>query len=190
VTEETRRLGGELANTQIDEIANGWTAIRRRALGRDFPGLEALSEAEIARKLKPLFAKQAGVTRLAERYDAFFSVNAIVAARDAKKTPHQLKPHENDAEDLQLLLQLAQPAFVLTQDNGLISYVDDSGTFQAPWVRTIGELLTDPLPSGVPWGRSAKQQAKNFRRRPRKERSELERKLRESLRSAHTKDEG
>jgi hypothetical protein len=180
ISEETWRTGGGLANEQIDDLANNWTDTRRQALTKEYPaGIMALSDEDLFRRLKPLYAKHDHVpSRLAERWDAYFSAVTLIAVRDAKKALNQPAPDENDAEDLQLLLQLAQPAFLLTKDSRLISLVDDSKTYQGPWVRTFGELITDPLPSGVPWGKSAREQARLFRRRPRKERNALDEEVR------------
>jgi hypothetical protein len=88
------------------------------------------------------------------------------------------KIDENDAEGLQLLMHLAEGAFMATYDLALIEHVDASGSFQAPWVRTIGELLTIELPVGKPWGRSARRAAEAHRPRVRSELRQLEESVR------------
>jgi hypothetical protein len=50
-------------------------------------------------------------------------------------------------------MHIAEPAFLLTRDGGLIRAVDESGTYQAPWALRLPEPLDGPLPDGRPWGR-------------------------------------
>jgi hypothetical protein len=66
---------------------------------------------------------------------------------------------------MHLLTHLYGSCYVVTADYRLIRKVDDSLTVQAPWGRTPGELLTDPLPRGVPWTNAAKKEARTFVRR-------------------------
>lgn len=39
-----------------------------------------------------------------------------------------------------------------------------SGSHQAPWVRTLDDLLVGELPTCLPWGPEAKRYARTFRR--------------------------
>lgn len=71
-------------------------------------------------------------------------------------------------------MHLADDVILVTSDIDLIERVDDSGTFQAPYVRTMGELLTGPVPDGPPWGVSARRAAKAHAKRRRDRLTELE----------------
>jgi hypothetical protein len=72
----------------------------------------------------------------------------------------------NDAQDLAQLMHIGERAVVVTRDEKLLSDVDASWTFQAPWVRTLVEVLTEPLPLGRPWGRTLRGARRRFLRRP------------------------
>jgi hypothetical protein len=72
------------------------------------------------------------------RFHAFYNVLAWVmweTARGARTAT------ENDSEDLTNLMHLAEPAFLLTRDRALIESVDESGSYQAPWVLRLEEFL-------------------------------------------------
>src|SRR5258708_28864444 len=117
-----------------------------------------------------------------ERFEGYYRSAGLHAARARRRASGVLpKPAANDAEDLQLLMHLAEGAFLATYDLKLIEHVDASGGRQAPWVRTIGELLTIELPRGNPWGRSARRAAANHRPRVRDRLSDLESQVRASL---------
>ncbi len=73
---------------------------------------------------------------------------------------------ENDSEDILSLMHLAEPAFLLTHDEKLIQVVDACRTYQAPWVLSLSQFLAGRLPSGRPWGESARREADVFRRQP------------------------
>ncbi|MBX3197254.1 MAG: hypothetical protein KF850_34465 [Labilithrix sp.] len=68
----------------------------------------------------------------------------------------------NDAEDLIQLQHLGTPAFLMTADADIHFDVSRAGTFQAPWVRRLVEMLEDDLPEGSPWGATAIAQAARF----------------------------
>jgi hypothetical protein len=52
---------------------------------------------------------------------------------------------------------IAEGVFVATDDlRFIVNDVDQTASFQAPWVRTPWELLVAELPTGLPWGRNAK----------------------------------
>jgi hypothetical protein len=79
---------------------------------------------------------------------------------------HGRLPQPNDYEDFRLLLHLAVPVFLVTNDKRLVKLVDETRSFQAPWVRTLAEMQARDLPTGVPWGSNARGQARSFRREP------------------------
>lgn len=109
---------------------------------------------------------------IAHRIDAFIRVAAFRTARRivSRNTRNMARPASpNDAEDEANLLQLGRPAVLLTREHDLIEDVVASGSPQAPWVVSLGELLTDPVPTGVPWAGATPTQ-----RRSRAERNELE----------------
>jgi hypothetical protein len=62
----------------------------------------------------------------------------------------------NDSEDIASLMHLAEPAFLLTRDEKLITAVDASGTYQAPWVLRLADFVSGALPQGRPWGANAR----------------------------------
>jgi hypothetical protein len=95
------------------------------------------------------------------RFHAFYNV---VAWHMWQKATGAQTATENDSEDITHLMHLVEPAFLLTRDGDLLKSVDASGTYQAPWVRTLEQFLRAPLPVGRPWGISARLQAASFDR--------------------------
>lgn len=164
VTHETWTQVGHIAKDQIDAI--GALFMRGIELARARPRLERpASEREAVVAMKRAVAIDAGLLTLLERNDAFFSVFALRGARALYETPGtDTRIEANDAEDHQLLTHLAWPAIIATQDGRLIRAVDESGSHQRPWVRTIFEILNEPIPDGPTWGRSAKRAARRFER--------------------------
>jgi hypothetical protein len=97
--------------------------------------------------------------------DAHLKVTAVHSDTAFLESPKR----EHDAIDVGMLMHVAQPALVAMQDYRFILHVDESGTFQAPWVRTLGELCTEDLPSGLPWGTSAREVAGRHKVRTKKD---------------------
>jgi hypothetical protein len=95
-------------------------------------------------------------------YCALGTVHAVRAPKGGRPAP---APEENDTDDMHLLTHLYDSCFVMTGDYRFVAKVDESRTFQAAWVRTPGELLTDELPRGVPWSNAARREAHRFIRR-------------------------
>ena len=95
------------------------------------------------------------------RLDAFYQVTAFLTLNAARGAT---TPTENDLEDLSGLMHLSESAFLLTHDNPLIRAVDESGTYQRPWVRRLSDFR-EPVPPGRPWGQSARLAANGFVRR-------------------------
>jgi hypothetical protein len=91
----------------------------------------------------------------------------------------------NDAEDFLQLSHVSEGAIFVTRERKILRLVDACGTFQAPWVRTLAEVLTDRLPRGRPWGRHARRVAALFKRRPYDELRDQESSLLRSILDAH-----
>lgn len=123
---------------------------------------------------------QDGAARTAEgsyeRLNAFCHIEAHQRAEAARFGGDYLasKKRDHDAIDAALLMHVAQPAFIATQDYRLIVKVDRTDTFQAPWIRSLGELCTRELPRGLPWGPSAREAATALNARTREELVELD----------------
>jgi len=102
---------------------------------------------------------RAGLAR--RRLHAFFQVAALHMWNTALGATMST---ENDSEDLVSLMHLAEPAYLLTHDDKLIRAVDAAGTYQAPWVVRLSELMDENRPRGRPWGIAARELAAGFRR--------------------------
>jgi hypothetical protein len=96
--------------------------------------------------------------------DAHLKLAAVGSNAEYLASPNR----EHDAIDNVMLMHIAQPAFVAMRDYRFIVRVDESGTFQAPWVRTLGELCTEDLPPGMPWGTSGRHAVAQHKARTRK----------------------
>lgn len=177
--ERFERGGAEL-NRDLDAHGASWNAARRLARSEAILALQDLPESEAISQLIPLLHEYVKPPA-PQRYDAYFRVAARDAVLNGRgEDSGGLDP--NDADDMALLHHLAHPAFIATWDLNFLATVDKSGTYQAPWVRTLGELLTDPLPKGVPWGATAARAARDLNRRTRAELRELEKSVRVALR--------
>ena len=97
---------------------------------------------------------------VADRLDAHVRFLAWRLHRAAKGIE---MPKENDAPDFRFSVHLGEGFVLLSGDESFVRLVDESGTHQAPWVRRLRDL-DDPLPSGPPWGPSAHEAARTFRR--------------------------
>ena len=115
----------------------------------------------VARVDEGLVARGLRAALVRSRFHAFFNVsgwhmwNTACGATTAT---------ENDSEDVANLMHLAEPAFLLTRDNKLIHALDESGSYQAPWVRTLPDFLASALPPGRPWGRNARRARESLTR--------------------------
>ena len=102
------------------------------------------------------------------RWDAYVQVQRVHALQSFARTNAQApKIQPNHAIDLNLLQHLAEGAFLLTEDVELIELVDASGSNQAPWVRTVPEMLISKLPKGPPFLQHARNAARKHRPRTR-----------------------
>ena len=97
---------------------------------------------------------------VAERFDAW--IRCMGLRLHAARTGARM-PKENDGADVPLTMHLAEGAVLVTNETQLVAIVDQSHTFQAPWVRRMNDL--DDLPSGTPWGADAREVAARFTRR-------------------------
>ena len=143
------RREAELWNGVPDEIAE------KRA------GWLALSEEErlghLREYLLSTWAFDEAMTDRLDGHTRFFAWRLHQAALGREMTK------ENDAADLRFIVHLGEGFLLLSGDASFVRLVDESGTHQAPWVRRLQDL-DDPLPDGPPWGGSAHEAARAFRR--------------------------
>jgi len=164
--EQLVAAGARLIEADARERARGWLETSRSAAAVSEWDPKVYSEQTVVRAVTHKFFEMFGSSLsikhgMQERFQGYYRAAALHAARAKARLEGRLpKIDENDAEDLQLLMHLAEGAFIATYDLRLIEHIDATGSFQAPWVRTIGELLTQPLPVGMPWGRSARRAAR------------------------------
>jgi len=160
---EDQWLGtGQAAQQAMND--DEWPAHVNDVIGAH-PELRTMSEREAAQSLRGLLANDSVLRRLEKRCNAHGSVFALRIIKAAKSKKEEFRRlNTNDSQDTQLLMQVALPAFVATDDRRLLQDVDASGTYQAPWVRTLKDLLTGELPACLPWGPDAKKVARSFRR--------------------------
>lgn len=164
VSEALWRRIGQVALDHVTEAEDIFMDSIRAARSRPRPELaQPLVPAEAAASGKFVLAEHTRLIQLLPRNDGFFSVFALRATRAFTEPPHaSTRIEPNDAQDHKLLTNLGWPSFVATKDFRLIRDVDESGTVQRPWVRTIYELLNEPLPLGPTWGRPARRAAEQF----------------------------
>lgn len=111
-----------------------------------------------------------------ERFDAYTKLlTEHGASAFARAKGHQRAHEENDVTDTNLTQHIADGAVVATADHHWIESVDATKSVQAPWVRTIPELLNDLGPKGPPFGVSAQRAARRHRPRTRAGLAALER---------------
>jgi hypothetical protein len=162
LTPEMWRSVGSLARDQIDQEAAFFMSAVTVARALD-PQVLPTSEKEAVDIQKRIMAIRSGFGHCLARCDAFFSVFTLRALRSlVEKRGQHGRIEPNDMEDHSLLLNIAWPTIIATSDIRLIRAVDESGTFQSPWVRTLSELLTTYLGLETPWGRDAKRRGRRF----------------------------
>ncbi|WP_438036991.1 hypothetical protein [Sorangium sp. So ce204] len=152
---------GELLDKGLNELADQWVESLQEMWAREVnPAAAAVPEPEMLKRSLLRFGSH--YHERPERFDAQLRVMFLLIIRAAR---HQGKqPQPNDIEDVGMLGCIAAPAFLATSDVRLLSLVDESDSYQAPWVRTVPELLTAELPRGVPWGESAKRAHRTWKR--------------------------
>jgi hypothetical protein len=87
-----------------------------------------------------------------ERADLYFRAQAQFlweAATGARQ------PADNDVQDLEQLVHVGEPAFLLTEDKRLLERVARTKSRQRFWVLSTAEFLDWPLPCGLPHGARA-----------------------------------
>ena len=100
-----------------------------------------------------------------ERIDAHCRYHAYCVVQAAQSHRYATSRRENDFQDIPLLFQFARPSLIVTRDYKFIEGVDRSGSIQAPWVTTVGELLRGRSPDGEPWGEYARDFYQRFQPR-------------------------
>jgi hypothetical protein len=147
--------GSDLVDT-MSNIASFGAPIDKVLLARGFNNAPSILDCI---QLPPPVAK-------ADRFDAYMRVldHRGMTAHD-HATGKYSKFCPNDAMDLNLLQHLADGLIVVTRDYRLIEEVDRSNSAQAPWVRTVGELLAGRFPTGEPFACRARLEKKKHRPR-------------------------
>ena len=122
-----------------------------------------------------------------ERFDAYRKLSRSHSESAYDRATGRARAHEeNDAIDLNLLHHLAEGEIILvTRDCRLVESVDKCGTVQAPWVRTVGEVLSGQIPTGPSFGENARRETDRHRPRRRKDLQQLDAEQEKRL-----KDEG
>lgn len=116
-----------------------------------------------------------GPPTVRERFDLYTRLCDLRPFTAHHRARGQLsKAEENDAIDVNLTHHVADGAILATRDYRFLEEVDATNSPQAPWVRTVGELLAGRIPSGPPFGLSARNAAKRHRPRKRAELVELD----------------
>lgn len=177
VPEEWWARGAFAGDLTMGDHRRMWEALREMTPDI-FPVAPALPMAQAFRRIAAEFLEVAARMEsmpgnVQSRKHAFYVVAALHVVR-AHQAPGSYSRDPNTAEDIDLLQHLATPAVLATRDFELIEFVDESQSHQAPWVRTIGEILVDGAPPGVPWGKNAHREKARFRRRSRPELVALE----------------
>lgn len=162
VSDDDWRIVGMTAQQEMDR--DELVAKMNEGVGKN-PELRGMPASDAVGALLNLFEKDLGAASVSERTHAYGRIVAFRVIRSVTAVPQQhRKFKQNDSEDMQLLMQVAVPAFVATMDGFLLDDVDASGTYQTPWVRRLDDLLTSDLPSCEPWGPAARKAAREFRR--------------------------
>jgi hypothetical protein len=99
-----------------------------------------------------------------ERFHVMMAMMAVRCAKMGADARGFKDRTPNDTPDLMLVGSVGLGAFVATADiKSLLTDVRESGTYQAPWIRTVDEYLAaERLPSCAPWGDEARREAKLF----------------------------
>jgi hypothetical protein len=93
------------------------------------------------------------------------ALHAVLSGERLSGRRRQAEP--NHAIDLHLLHHLGEGLVLATRDYELVELVDMSGSFQAPWVRTIGEVVLGRAPVGPPFSANARKVSAKHRARSR-----------------------
>lgn len=182
-TEELMSLSGNRAVFDVDGLREDW----RGVLDESPPEIQAMSSEERAMKPDEIrnLARQFAERELAqaglpgdgyEWFNAHYHVKArlhLHAGRDVQFRSSERRG--NDAQDIASLMHVGEPAFFATADYRLLDFVDKSCSFQAPWIRSGGEVVAEPLPECLPWGEGARQVSRDWSRKARADLDRLDR---------------
>jgi hypothetical protein len=171
LTDETWCEWGRVAEEHLAELDSELIGMARpeRELAKKIP--EDMKEANDAWVALPDDEQLAHMRRFvketldlsdaaAERADAHIRTTAFrlhAAARGARL------PKRNDGADVSMSTQVGSGCLVVTNEWQFVDIIDQSGTYQAPWVRRFDDL--DDLPEGLPWGENAREARRLFKRR-------------------------
>lgn len=188
----SRIAAGQMVEREWDELGN-MLRVELDSAAADYTNMVAAARSNPVNKLsddeefrflgrmatdltEPMARKVSIPGGFQERFHGYARVVALRALHMLRNRPGYDFPVDvNDVEDSRLINHVASPGdLVACLDFAFLTFVDRSGTFQAPWVRTIGEILTDPLPPPQGWGRPARRFAEGFKRRGRAELVRLE----------------
>lgn len=118
-----------------------------------------------------------------DRFDAYRRMVTRHGRTAFDRAHGRQRSHEsNHAMDLNMLMHLADRLVLVTADYELVEEVDASGSKQAPWVRTLGEMLTCGAPPGPPFAERARIESGKHRKRNRADLEALDKKVIASLR--------
>jgi hypothetical protein len=148
-----------------EEMANDSLVSQLNGIIGAHPDLRKYNERHAVAVLRRGLSERTRTQTINERCHAYASVFCLRIVRSAGAREKEFKKSSaNDSQDAQLLMQVGLPAFVAMRDKRTLADVDASGTYQAPWIRTVEDLLTAELPTCSPWGPAAKKEARNFQR--------------------------
>jgi hypothetical protein len=136
--------------------------------------LDGMTEVIRMRELRDSNVPWMSEAYVGERIDAACRYHAFLLLAAGMKNRYATDKYENDFEDIKTLYHLARPSIIATRDFALIEGVDACGTYQSPWVVTLGEILSGRVPDGEPWGGEARRLRKSFVPRNRKVLGDLE----------------
>ena len=164
VDDEAWQTVGLRAHEDLEQA--DWHGLLNSMIGK-YPDLAHIPMEDLVSQLRAALYDHEIGRSTARVFDAHQVVKAMRIAQAAVANPRSFKKAvQNDTPDLQLLLQVGLPAFVATEDGRLLGDVDASGTYQAPWIRRLADLVEGDLPDCLPWGIEAHDAASGFSRAP------------------------
>jgi len=144
-------IGWQEQASGMDTSINRLAAIVRSAVTQQgaIPK-DGVTYGEVLRETRATFVKDPVVVRFGTcRLDGHISRLARILF-DAP-----VLPTDNDVEDLALLQHLADDVILVTGDHRSIVALDETGSMQAPFVRSPWEIVEGIVPDGPPWGLTA-----------------------------------
>jgi hypothetical protein len=155
----------------VEETGDDFLATMESAAALGQPTAGDLEMTDVLRRLAPPVIEHIRLPQSmssAERFDGYtrLLVRRVTQAH-ARSRGDLRRAQANDAIDTNLLHHLADGLLIVTQDYGFVEEVDATRSPQAPWVRTVGELLLGRRPAGLPFGYGARVAARKHRMRRR-----------------------